>query len=227
MSVYKIEPRSCPGWRHHDTATLGVSVPSPNWSGEKLATILAFAGTHFHKVRIDVTDALYRHDFMAKGATETLARTQADALGALWLATHHDLIADLVPHAQIIRWGTWYKHPDFERTLARFHSAFENDLILRNAVMEDIHNFFQRTERSASLRDKEGCKDFLIEELAVLTLQARELPSVRIYPGTELKCLAAVRACTTDTPKGLEQELFMRIKFEKRAAPSIPIQACG
>src|SRR5450755_3044491 len=54
-------------YRDRDVCTLGISAPSPNWQDERFASILNFAAAHFRKIRIDVTDELYRHNFMAEG----------------------------------------------------------------------------------------------------------------------------------------------------------------
>src|SRR5579863_10530241 len=85
MSKYKIIVRS-PGWRRFDACTLGVSVMSPNWQDEHFGSILDFAAENFKTIRIDVTDLLYRHNFMAEGLSCQDAETRAEAAGELWLA---------------------------------------------------------------------------------------------------------------------------------------------
>ena len=39
MTSYKVIVRNSPNWREHKAATLGVSVISPNWQGNKFAAI--------------------------------------------------------------------------------------------------------------------------------------------------------------------------------------------
>jgi hypothetical protein len=104
MTRYKIEVRNSPGWRNHKAATLGVSVTSPNWQSEKFAAILDFAAAHFEVIRIDVTDALYRHNFMADGLAPADALARANALGALWLAQHKDTVDASPVRPRVIRW---------------------------------------------------------------------------------------------------------------------------
>lgn len=58
MYKYRVEIRNSPNWQSFKTATLGVSIESPNLRGEKLASILDFVETRFDYLRIDVTDAL-------------------------------------------------------------------------------------------------------------------------------------------------------------------------
>lgn len=218
MSRYKIVVRNSPNWRKKKAATLGVSVTSPNWQGEKFAAILEFAAANFETIRIDVTDALYRHNFMAEGFKPDQALAQANALGALWLTQHQDILDASPVKPQIIRWAEWYKHSDYQNTLAGFQRAHAINEVLREAVYDDVMEFHRRKDSKPSLAELEGGKNYLIEELAVITLQARELPCVKIYPGDELRCLNVVRnGLIAEAPKGLELEQFAKIKIEKRA----------
>src|ERR1700733_1055442 len=103
MTAYKVEVRNSPGWRNFKAATLGVSAPSPNWQGAKFAAIMGFAAANFETIRIDVTDALYRHNYMAEGLPPNEALARANAMGALWLAQHQDLIDACPVTTQVIR----------------------------------------------------------------------------------------------------------------------------
>ncbi|MDE1900954.1 MAG: tRNA-dependent cyclodipeptide synthase [Alphaproteobacteria bacterium] len=222
MTHYKIEIRNSPGWRQHRVATLGVSVSSPNWHDEKFAATLSFAAANFDAIRIDVTDALYRHSFMAEGLSPKEAMAQANALGSLWLARHQDIIDDCKIKPSIVRWGEWYGHPDYETTLIEFQRAHELNDVLREAVHDDAMEFYRRKQQTPSLLEQEKSKDFMTEELAVLTLQARALPGVRLYPGEELRCLNVVRAgLVPEAPMGLENEQFAKVKFDKRGHEAV------
>ena len=217
MTPYAIRIRQSQGWEKHDAATLGVSVGSPNWQGDKFAAILGFAASHFRAVRIDVTDALYRHSFMAAGHQPDVALARANAAGALWLARHQHIINSVPVKPQVIRWAEWYSHKDYSDVLTGFERAYNVSPVFRGAVQEDIDEFFRRQGREASAREHTGSRDYLIEETAVITLQARELPSLKLYPGSELKCLHVVRAgLIPEAPRGLDQERFARVQFETR-----------
>lgn len=223
MNRYKVEIRNSPGWREQNAATLGVSVSSPNWQGEKFAAILDFAAAHFETIRIDLTDALYRHSFMAEGQPPELALNRANAMGALWLVQHQDIIDACPVKPQIVRWAEWYKHPDYKTVQLGFERAHEMNELLREAVYDDATEFYRRQHRTPSLLELEKSKDFMIEEMAVLTLQARTLPSLKIYPGEELRCLHVVRhGLVPEAPKGLELEQFAKIKFDKKNLVPVP-----
>lgn len=153
MSRYRIIVRNSPHWRDHNAATLGVSVTSPNWQGEKFASIMEFAATNFQVTRIDVTDALHRHNFMAEGAPPAQALARANALGALWLAQHQDVIdaCGCPTKPQVVRWAEWYNHPKYSETLIGFERAHSINAILRDAVHADVIEFHRRKYRTPSL----------------------------------------------------------------------------
>jgi hypothetical protein len=66
----------------------------------------------------------------------------------------------------------------------------------------------------------------LLEELAVLTLQARELPGVRIYPGDQLASMQVVsHGLVPQAPRGLELEQFAEINLRSRR--TIEAEATG
>ena len=127
------------------------------------------------------------------------------------------LTAGVGGKAEVIRWAEWYRHPDFANTLAGFEHAYAVNPVLREAVQNDAMNFYRRKAEPPTLRQLEHSRNYLIEELAVITLQARELPSIKIYPGDELSCLHVVRhGLVTEAPRGLEHEQFARITFKAR-----------
>lgn len=225
MSRYKIVVRNSPGWRNFGAATLGVSTPSPNWQGTKFAAILDFAAANFTTIRIDVSDALYRHSFMAHGVPPAEADARANAMGALWLAQHQDIIDACPIKPNVVRWAQWYRHPDYAGTLAGFERAHAVSPVLRQAVQDDIAEFYRRKGHAPSLIESEHSRNYLIEELAVITLQARDLPSLKLYPGGELRCLNVVRRkLVTEAPAGLEREQFAQIKIETRAPAPMPFR---
>ena len=182
---------------------------------------MEFAATNFQVTRIDVTDALHRHNFMAEGAPPAQALARANALGALWLAQHQDVIdaCGCPTKPQVVRWAEWYNHPKYSETLIGFERAHSINAILRDAVHADVIEFHRRKYRTPSLTEMEHAKNYLVEEMAVMCLQARELPSVKIYPGDELSCLNVVRrGLVPEAPAGLEREQYAKIKFQPRGS---------
>jgi tRNA-dependent cyclodipeptide synthase len=217
MSTYKVIVRNSPGWRHFEACTLGVSVTSPNWQDEHFASILDFAASNFKTIRIDVTDMLYRHNFMAEGLPPRDAQAEADALGASWLERHQRLIEACAVQPKVIRWKQWYEHPDYGTVLEQFNRAYAHDPVFRDAVQSDVDGFFRRQNREPTLAGRQGSRNYLIEEVAVITLQARALPSLKLYPGDELQCMNLVRrGLVVEAPRGLEREQYAKVKFHTR-----------
>jgi tRNA-dependent cyclodipeptide synthase len=216
MSKYKIIVNSA-GWRSFDACTLGVSVLSPNWQHEYFASILDFAAENFKTIRVDVTDRAYRHNFMAEGLPPADAVARAEASGALWLAQHQALIDSCPVKPDVIRWGAWQEHPDYPGVLGGFVRAATASPVLRNAIEQDVDEFFQRLGREPTAAKRQRGRDYLIEELAVFTLQARALSSLKLYPGREPRCIHVVRnGLVAEAPRGLEREQYGRIKFHTR-----------
>jgi tRNA-dependent cyclodipeptide synthase len=227
MSTYKIIVRNSPGWRSFEACTLGVSVTSPNWQDEHFASILDFAAAHFKTIRIDVTDLLYRHNFMAEGLPPHEAETRANALGTSWLARHQEFIDACPVKPEVIRWGHWYDHPDYPEVFDGVSRAYATTAVLREAIESDVSGFFRRLGREPTEIERQSGRDYLVEEVAVMILQARELPGLRIYPGEQLACLDVVRrGLVPEAPRGLEQEQFARVRFHTRG-PSASGEVCA
>jgi tRNA-dependent cyclodipeptide synthase len=217
MSAFKIIIRNSPGWRDHDACSFGVSVNSPNWQGEHFASILEFAAANFTAIRIDVTDALYRHNFMAEGKPAPEAMACAEALGALWLTQHQAIIDACAVNPSVMRWAHWYEHADYPNVLDVCRASYQVNETFRSAVEADIDGFFRRQARSPCAVERLHSRDYLIEEVAVMTLQARAWPGLRLYPGEELLCVNVVRhGLVSEAPRGLELEQFAKIRFHMR-----------
>jgi tRNA-dependent cyclodipeptide synthase len=227
MSKYKIIIRNSPGWRSFDACTLGVSVTSPNWQHDHFASILDFAAEHFKSIRIDVTDLLYRHNFMAEGLPPALATARAGELGADWLERHRMLIEACPMKPDVIRWGQWYENPDYASLLDSFQTAYADSQIFQDAVEADVDGFFRRQGREPTPAERQHSRDYLIEEVAVLSLQARDRRSIKLYPGDELACLNVVRRGLVEgAPRGLEHEQFAKVRFHTRGN-SAAVELCA
>lgn len=228
MSKYKIILRNSPGWHSFEACTLGVSVTSPNWQDEHFASILDFAAGHFKTIRIDVTDRLYRHSFMAEGLPADEAAARADALGALWLTRHQAFIDACSVKPEVIRWSQWYDHPDYASVLDSFQSLAKAAPVFHDAIEADVDGFFRRQGREPTEVKRQASRDFMVEEVAVITLQARTLPSLKLYPGDELACLNVVRrGLIPEAPRGLEREQFAKVKFHSRGGLSAGYELCS
>lgn len=220
---YKISLKNCPDWHEYNVVNLGVSVESPNWQAEKFGSILFWASKRFSRIIINVTDALYRHNFAAMGLDMEKATVCANALGSLWL-TRHQSIIDLCPiPVTIYRWGEWYKHPDFLSVCENFKELYKADSLFKEKIHNDMDSFCERLDINLSEKKEEHYLDYLIEELAISTLQARQVSCLKAYPGDDLACFDVIRKrLIPNAPTGLENERFARIKFKRRNSPLLP-----
>ncbi|NEP14077.1 MAG: hypothetical protein F6K14_28510 [Symploca sp. SIO2C1] len=58
------------------------------------------------------------------------------------------------------------------------------------------------------------CRDFLIEEVVVHTLMAREIRAAKLYPAKQLEILKVFRKrLIEDVPVGLDNEDYIRFTF--------------
>lgn len=213
---YRAVPKSCPLWPQYQNATLGVSMGNKRWHGEKFVAILAWAESHFATIRIDVSDALYRYNIMADGKNESAALHMAEATGALWLAQHQDAIHDCKKPISVVRWRHWLDHPDFATTLVQFQHTLTQDVVFHEALEQDVTNFLARNTDNTALTAT-YCRAYILEELAVITLQARAQGGARLYPGAEMESLKLVRKRLVATaPLGLEHDYHVMLELKRR-----------
>jgi hypothetical protein len=98
--------------------------------------------------------------------------------------------------------------------------------VLSTAIAADIDGFTERrAKHGAAVGDASvlhaASRAYLLEELAVITLQGRQQSSARIYPGPELACFGAVRGGRiAGAPAGLERDYYVRVNLERRKAPA-------
>ena len=211
--TYKVEICKSPGWRNHKACVLGVSTPSPNWRGEKFAAILGFAAANSNELHIDVTDALYAHNFMADGAAPDEAHRMAMNLGDQWL-TENMLMIDACPlRPKIVRWSAWYNHPGYDAALMGFRLRYADNSLLREMIEADVDQFFVRRDIQPTMRQRAHARDFILEEMAVLSLQGSQMPAVRLYPGNQLNSMRVLRqGLIPGVPEGLEKQQFACVR---------------
>jgi hypothetical protein len=81
----------------------------------------------------------------------------------------------------------------------------------------DVDDFCQRQGREATEMMRQHSKAYLIEELAIFTLEARTLSSLKLYPGNEPNCVHVVRnGLVPEAPQGLDREQYAKVKFHTR-----------
>jgi hypothetical protein len=101
---------------------------------------------------------------------------------------------------------------------AGFKRACGASPVLRSAVDTDTATFHLRTTgRLPSDFQKQHGLNYMMEELTVMTLEGRDLPGLKLYPGDELACFQAVRLNQVPkAPRGLELQQFAHFNIRRR-----------
>jgi tRNA-dependent cyclodipeptide synthase len=225
-SRYRVRVNGCPEWVGYGACTFGISVGQPYHDGDKFAAAVEWAARHFEHIRVDVSDTLQRHRLIGEGAAPAEAARASLRAGDRWIAEAMPVLAGCGRPFTIVRWNTWLQHPEFPAVQGAYSWLATSDPVLRAAVARDIDGFITRqARRGAPLPADETAaramsRAYLIEELAVITLQGAAERSARIYPGPELASFKAVRqGLVQAAPPGLDRDYYVHINLERRKAP--------
>jgi hypothetical protein len=204
-SPYKLVTIRSPGWVAYKAATLLISVGQPYHEGEKFAVTVAWAARHFAKLHVLVADSLQRHNMPGDWRAQ----------GAAWIERNRAAWSSCGREVTLSRWDDWLAKPEFPRVLEQFRTAAAGAL---GALIErDAHAFIARQAGKDLGAPVEQSRDYLLEELAAITLQARACPGARVYPGPQLESFRAVAAgVVADAPRGLERQYHTAIDFKRR-----------
>ena len=209
LNAYKISTDRTPAWRECTVGTLLISVGQPYHEGEKFASTVEWAARHFECLHVLIADTLQRHN----GA----GNDGEDGLG--WYTRNKAALDDCGKPVTVSYWEEWRKKPEYPATEEQFRAAARPGSVLADALRHDAEAFVVRQLRSGAKGSIEQSTCYLIEELAVITLQARELPApnARIYPGAELECFRVVaRGLVEGAPHGLEGQYHTAINLKRR-----------
>jgi len=128
----------------------------------------------------------------------------------------------------LVRWDHWLRHAEFPAVHGTYNRVAETDAVLSAAVARDIDDFIARQSRRSLLPADETVaratsRAYLLEELAVITLQGAAERSARIYPGPELASFKAVRqGKVLGAPPGLDRDYYVYVSFERRNKAPVP-----
>lgn len=201
---YGIRVKQAAGWQAGGTVCVGISVGSKALSGAKLAAVLQWAGRHFDRLVIDLSDTLYRHNTPLPSAEALVASRQA---GNAWLSENAHLLAATPKPDHVSRWD-WLAQSDFTAVRRELAELSVASPAFRVALDADILAYTGRYPEV----DPQASRAFLIEEAAVHTLMARvHAPWTRVYTGASAKALNLLRAGVPGQPGGLERERFIRL----------------
>lgn len=221
---YRVRVNGCPEWVGYGSCTLGISVGQPYHEGYKFAATVEWAARHFEHIRVDVSDTLQRHRLIGAGATPVEAGRASLRAGERWILEAMPVLAAGGRPFAIVRWNTWLRHPEFPALHRAYTRLVETDAVLGVAVARDIDDFIARQARRGPLPADEtaaraASRAYLIEELAVVTLQGAAERSARIYPGPQLASFKVLRqGLVPGAPAGLDRDYYVQVNLERRKA---------
>ncbi|MGE0279077.1 MAG: tRNA-dependent cyclodipeptide synthase [Rhizobiaceae bacterium] len=224
--LYRVRVNSCPDWVAYSSCTLGISVGQPYHEGGKFAATVEWAARHFEHIRVDVSDTLQRHRLIREGVRAEEAARASLREGDRWLARATPVLGACGKPYTITRWNEWLRHTEFPAVHQAYGRLAQSNAVLSGAVVADIDGFIARqVKHGESIADtsavRAASRAYLLEELAVITLQGRAQASARIYPGPELASFRAIRSSrVTDAPAGLERDYYVHVNLERRKAPA-------
>lgn len=209
---------------------LGISLGSQNHRGAALEAIVdCINQSPLKQGVIDLSDTLRRHTYMIEGMDPEAAYAAAREAGNEWLRNNGATLEKLQKPYEIIRWDHWLQNERFPAYLEAFERAYETNPHLRAAVARDIQRFYTRKFNDAAQQMNEInlSVKFILEELAVMSIQFEDNPRAQLYPGNELHSLRVIRdGLVTDVPLNIQtKSAFFRLNVYED--PNAPQRAVG
>lgn len=230
MSPYRIKATCAdPLWKNISLCEIGISPGNPAHEGDKLASILDWAGEKFSSSILTLSDTMYRHNFMAMGENESAAHASGHALGDNWLKDNHDILQAHKDKIRLYRWAEWQEHPEFNQIyddLMKYVAASDP---LKQALNIDIQAFMARKMRQDQQFDFAKARfhsfNLITEEIACYILIGRHFRLARAYPSHDMQSFAFMRAPATPAElKGFENITHINLTLNRRS-PNSALQA--
>lgn len=213
MSGYIINTRNAPNWQRHKDAIIAISVGAPYHEGARFSAIVDWAAQRFERLHVQIGDTLQRHNNPAPDA-----EAQSKKAGDAWLQRNLPVVQATGKLASVTRWGELLAQPEFPSVLAQFKKAAAENTRLKTALAADTAQFVAR--QANPLPDAaERSRAYVLEELAAITLHARQIAGARLYPSKNIQSLALVEAgVIPEAPQGLERQQRMHLSIRSRTA---------
>jgi hypothetical protein len=141
------------------------------------------------------------------------------AQGAAWGGRNRAGWSSCGREVTVSRWDDWLAKAELPCVLGQFRAAAAGTL--GPLIERDAQAFVTRQAGRGLGVPVEQSREYLLEELAAITLQARACPGARVYPGPQLESFRAVAAGVVDAPRGLERQCHTAIDFKRRRAGAL------
>lgn len=229
--MMKARAKGSPDWNFYKSCSIGISLKSPNHTGEALEAIVDWMNGKFEYCTIDLTDSLERVNIAAeKNITEDEAHREANALGDAWMRENSHILSNLRMPMSLLRWDHWHsesRKPELEQLKILFKHAVDNNPEFADAVNADINHFYERrfdlAPNQITKEQRDRSQRYLIEEMAGHSLLYRDYRCATIYPGRQQESFKMLReSAVPNVPHGLENSYYTRLVIydPKKQSPS-------
>lgn len=235
--MMKAKVKGSPNWNLYESCSIGISLKSPNHTGDSLRAIVDWMNGKFQYCVIDLTDSLERINIAAeKGISEEDAKREANAMGDQWLRENGHILSALTVPMSLLRWDHWHS-PSNRQKLKHlqvlFKDAAKNNPEFSAAIDADINRFY---ERRFGLRPEQITPEqhdrslrYLVEEMAGHSLLYKDYKCATIYPGVQQASFRMLReGKVADAPQGLENSYYTRLSiYDDPTEPSAAVQSAS
>ena len=155
---------------------------------KKYIQYLIFQG--FDQIEIQIADTLHRHNLIwQNNIDEATAYKLSISLGDIWCNTIADdiLILDRYP-ISVWRWNDYLAHPNIRQHISLVNKFYKQDEGFRKAVECDVRAFLARKKAECNDCAYRHSINYILEEIAVMSLTNNLFPAVESYAGKELTC---------------------------------------
>lgn len=180
------------------TCLMPISVGQSIHEGAKFEAVIKLINASFKHCTILVDDSVQRHTIgILNNATPDELYQLAIAEGDGWLKRNALAYQQLTISYDVMRWDAWYSSPNYFNSHLRVQNEYDSNALFRQAIHANIDDFLTRflarvdqcevdNERAFNL-----CRDYLIEECAVMSLWTEKHYDFEVYPSGQNKAMAA------------------------------------
>lgn len=180
------------------TCLMPISVGQAIHEGEKFAAVIKLINVSFKKCTILVDDSVQRHTIgiMNHATPDELYRLAVEE-GDAWLKRNEMAYNQLTIPFEIMRWDDWYNSQNYINSHLCVQNEYDSNESFRQAIHANIDDFLTRylSRFSGQTVDHERafnlCRDYLIEECAVMCLWTERPYDFEVYPSGRNKAMAA------------------------------------
>ena len=180
------------------TCLMPISVGQTIHEGAKFEAVIKLINASFKYCTILVDDSVQRHTIgILNNATLDELYELAVAEGDAWLERNALAYQQLTIPYDIMRWDDWYNSPNYINSHLRVKNEYDSNALFRQAIHANIDDFLTRflarVDRSSVDNERAFnlCRDYLIEECAVMCLWTEKHYDFEVYPSGRNKAMAA------------------------------------